>query len=110
MNTDQLRTWHQLSEEPGNYYVTASDQERSEFKQWTQGLLREREASVTFTKADGTVRTMRCTLSESVIPTQINKQSQRKPNPDVLAVWDVEAAAWRSFRWDRLTRIEFTIG
>ena len=36
--------------------------------------------------------------------------SKKKPNDDVCVVWDCTQNAWRSFRWDRLKRIEFAIG
>lgn len=110
MNSDQLRTWNALSGEPGNYYVSANDQERELFRDWVRGLLRERETVVEFTKATGETRIMTCTLSESIIPTQVNKTTERKPNPDVCVVWDIKQNAWRSFRWDRMKRIEFELG
>ncbi len=110
MNTDQLRTWNAISGEPGNYYVNANDAERQLFRDWVQGLLRDQEATVEFTKSTGETRVMTCTLSESVLPKQVNKTTERKPNPDVCVVWDVKQGAWRSFRWDRMKRIEFTLG
>jgi len=64
---------------------------------------------VVFTKANGDERVMHCTLQESMLPEQIDLEEtiqKKKPNPDVLAVWDVEAKGWRSFRWDSVK--EFT--
>lgn len=56
-----------------------------------------------FKKADNSTRVMEATLKHELLPKQeASKESNRKPNPDVLAVWDVEAKGWRSFRWDRL--------
>lgn len=60
---------------------------------------------VVFTKNNGDERIMHCTLQESMLPEQIDIEEQiqkKKPNPDVLAVWDVEAKGWRSFRWDTI--------
>jgi hypothetical protein len=60
---------------------------------------------VVFTKKNGDERIMHCTLQESMLPEQIDIEEQiqkKKPNPDVLAVWDVEAKGWRSFRWDTI--------
>jgi hypothetical protein len=34
----------------------------------------------------------------------------REPRPDVCVVWDCEKSSWRSFRYDRLKRIEFSLG
>tara|TARA_R100000315_G_C5151694_1_gene86942 strand:- start:140 stop:418 length:279 start_codon:yes stop_codon:yes gene_type:complete len=63
--------------------------------------------SVVFEKADGTMRTMSCTLNSSILSekvgsdflTEENNQS-RQVNTDVIPVWDMEANAWRSFRVD----------
>jgi hypothetical protein len=63
---------------------------------------------VTFTKVDGTVRTMKCTLNEKYIPQSEPKKTDRvkKENDQVLAVWDLENSGWRSFRYDSITKIE----
>lgn len=58
---------------------------------------------VTFTKKNGDERVMSCTLNEEILPEQIDLEEaiqKKKPNPDVLAVWDTDIGAWRSFRWD----------
>ena len=34
---------------------------------------------------------------------------ERKVNEDVLAVYDVDAEGWRSFRWDSLTQIKLVL-
>ena len=62
---------------------------------------------VVFTKANGDNRVMHATLNESMLPEQIDleeviQKKTKKPNPNVLAVFDVEAKGWRSFRWDSL--------
>lgn len=60
---------------------------------------------VVFLKKDGTERKMLCTLKADLLPAQtdIEEAVQKKtPNPAVLAVWDVEAQGWRSFRWDSI--------
>jgi hypothetical protein len=63
---------------------------------------------VTFTKVDGTERTMKCTLSEAYIPQAEPKKTERvkKENLDALAVWDIEKVGWRSFRYDSVLEIE----
>ncbi len=111
MNTDQLRTWSAISDQPASYYVNATEEERQTFREWVQGILRTQPITVTFTKADGAVREMLCTLQATVIPTPLTEgTSKKKPNPDVCSVWDVNQGAWRSFRWDRVSRIEFSLG
>lgn len=77
-----------------------------------ENQLKEGIVEVIFTKKDGTSRTMICTLMEEHIPPVFlngEEQMQKKTrtvNPDVLAVVDLEAKAWRSFRLDSVT--EFT--
>ena len=65
-------------------------------------------ALVTFTKKDGTLREMRCTLQEAFIP-QKTTESTRKQNDEVLAVWDVDKDAWRSFRLDSVTDVKLEV-
>ena len=62
---------------------------------------------VNFTKTDGTVREMICTLQESfTIPYEKKTDKQKPENNDILAVWDVEKHAWRSFRVDSIISAE----
>lgn len=57
--------------------------------------------TVKFTKKDGTLREMRCSLQEKYLPPLMNDtEVATKDNPDVLAVWDIEFHGWRSFRVD----------
>jgi hypothetical protein len=66
-------------------------------------------ATVTFEKADGSLREMRCTLQPSYLPPQLLQEgTTRKENLDVLAVWDIDAGGWRSFRMDSIKSI--TVG
>jgi len=112
MNFEKSQIWRNLTNEPGNYYCQASESEREEFKRWVHGLLNEREVTVDFVKADGDLRSMKCTLSEPLGAkyTMNEAKTPKKPNPEVCVVWDTGKNAWRSFRWDRLKRIEFYIG
>jgi hypothetical protein len=44
-------------------------------------------------------------LKADLLPAQTDLEEavqKKTPNPDVLAVWDVEASGWRSFRWDSI--------
>ena len=60
---------------------------------------------VDFTKVDGAPRRMNCTLDKERIPVQnITSESNRKKNPDVLVVWDLDKSAWRSFRFDSVNK------
>ena len=65
--------------------------------------------NVTFTKVDGTVRVMECTLRTDLIPPAPEPADPAKPkravkkNDDVVAVYDTENKGWRSFRIDSVT-------
>jgi hypothetical protein len=89
-------------------------------KQQITQVLWAREASVTFTKVDGTERVMRVTLDprmmepeppkvvvESAPGTTITPKNQRPHNPDVRTVYDLDAKMWKSFRWDKLISISY---
>ena len=62
---------------------------------------------IEFLKADGSKRTMKATLQESVVP-HVEPNTERKINPYTQVVWDTDANGWRSFRWDRLQGIKET--
>ena len=58
---------------------------------------------VSFTKKDGTERTMKCTLNSQYLPEQKDLEEEidkRNKSDEVIAVWDIEKEGWRSFRWD----------
>ena len=110
MSFESDQIWRTLTDDPGNYYCHASNFEREQFKTWVTGLLREREVVVDFVKADGDFRSMKCTLNEGLGAKYSGNESKRKPNPDVCAVWDTNQNAWRSFRWDRLKKVQFELG
>jgi len=74
-------------------------------------LLRSGECVVEFTKVNGEVRTMPCTLNETLIPpppvhiTNTDNpidfptpKKEKKINPDVMSVWCLDKKEWRSFR------------
>jgi hypothetical protein len=66
--------------------------------------------TVTFTKKDGSERVMRCTLQEEFLPAQdvkdIKEGKVRNKTEEVVAVWDLEKEAWRSFRLDSITAVK----
>jgi len=89
----------------------ASQVNTKEGREWLHGLLKLQEATISFTKKDGTKRKMLCTLAESKIPSEkLPKNSGKSKSDDALAVFDVEKNDWRSFRWDSVTKIEFYLG
>jgi hypothetical protein len=112
MNFEQSQTWRELANDTGNYYCSATDAERAIMRDWVRDLLKEREVTVDFEKATGEFRSMKCTLNQDLGAKYTVKENTtpKKPNPDVCVVWDVNQAAWRSFRWDRVKRIQFDLG
>lgn len=78
-----------------------------ESRAWLIGLLREGPFNITFTKADGSERVMKCSLKSDLIQEYERKtDKQRTVNEDILPVFDLEKQQWRSFRWDSIKRIE----
>ena len=65
-------------------------------------LLHGNIVEVKFKKTDGTDRTMICTLKSDLIPEHKRyfkeEGDNRKENPDVIAVYDIEKEDWRSFK------------
>lgn len=71
-------------------------------------LLSSGKVEVVFTKKDGTTRIMKCSLSKEFVPEQVEmalEEGKKKVNPDVQAVYDIEAQGWRSFRWDSVQTV-----
>jgi len=82
-----------------------------EGREWLKGLLRSEKVKITFTKKDGTDREMLCTLVSDEIPSEkAPKNTGKSGSDDALAVFDLEKTEWRSFRWDSVKKIEFTLG
>ena len=76
-------------------------------KKWLISMLKENVATLTFKRKDGTIRTMDCTLNEEYIGVSLDDGDTNK---DTQMVWDIETAQYKSFRWDSLMEIRFTIG
>ena len=73
-------------------------------------------AEVTFTKVDGTVRTMPCTLDASIIPAPpvhvtntdnpVDFPKTKKVNPLVMSVFCTDKGEWRSFRLENVISVK----
>lgn len=63
-------------------------------------LLYEHNCEVVFTKKDGTVRTMPCTLRKEAMPqreaTSLNETKLYKP--ETITVWCLDKSEWRAFK------------
>lgn len=75
-----------------------------EGREWIKSLLMQGPTNVTFTKKDGTVRHMNCTLNEDIAP-KYEKKTERDSNVDICFVWDIDKTEWRSFRFDSVTKV-----
>jgi hypothetical protein len=103
-----------------------SEKDSALFKKWLRGHLKIGPVTVTFTKKDGTERVMKCTTSSSLVPVDMTEakhytntnnpidfpvpKKEKKVNEDVMPVYDLASSAWKSFRWDSVKSVMFTIG
>ena len=94
--------------------MTLSEKDFKLFKKWLTGHLKYGPVTLTFTKKDGSERVMKCTTNPTYImfkdPSILESKSDKKVNEDVMPVFDLEAGGWRSFRWDSIKSVAFTIG
>ena len=58
-----------------------------------------------FVKKNGELREMYATTSPNFIKTKINGRGESRENYATTAVWDVEAASWKSFRWETILKV-----
>ena len=78
--------------------------------------LKAHKCIVKFTKVNGEVREMPCTLRSDVIPPKPivaeARQSERmiKENEKTLSVWCTDVNAWRSFRIDSVLELRLDLG
>jgi hypothetical protein len=74
-------------------------------------MLRENVCEVTFTKVNGDLRTMPCTLKADMLPPIVVVESEdtempkRKVSETSLAVFVTDISEWRSFRLDSIHSI-----
>ncbi len=76
-------------------------------------LLGDEIVNITFNKLNGDERTMKCTLIPSMLPAaqrddKLSQTKIRNLEDKVFVVWaiDIEPSAWRSFRYDRVKKVE----
>ncbi len=118
MNMAKQIFYHNMKEmsmKNGTWYASANEQERKEFREWLADLLKNEKVTISFTKVNGDLRDMTCTLKEMLIPAEQLKKTQVKEStadkePTNQPVYDVNAQGWRSFRYDSITQISFTLG
>ena len=132
MSWEQQEVFRLLKSQPGTMYQESDETGRHIFRDWVRSLLEVAEITVTFVKADGSIRDMRCTLDRDRIPPQPPKpenpakeapvdglrqhgflgESKEVTKPEeshTQKVFDLDASAWRSFRYDRLKKVTATM-
>ena len=132
MSWEQQEVFRLLKAQPGTLYQEADVEGRKYFRDWVRGVLEVAEITVTFVKADGSLRDMRCTLDRDRIPPQPPKPDKPAKEAPVdglrqhgflgeakevkvpeenhtQKVFDLDAGAWRSFRYDRLKKVTATL-
>jgi len=106
--------------------MTLNETDFKLFKKWLKGHLNYGPVTLTFTKKDGSERVMECTTNTLLIPVDLTEEKhytntdnkidfpvlkkEKKVNEEVMPVYDLEAKSWRSFRWDSVKSVMFTIG
>ena len=122
MALDKSKVWDQqeivrlLKSAPGTQYQEADEANKTIMRDWIKGLLRVSTITVQFTKADGTVRDMKCTLNPEQLPDVVttgpvdgmvseSAKPKKAPDHESLRVFDTDKQEWRSFRFDRLLKI-----
>ena len=70
-------------------------------------ILANGPALVTFEKKDGTLRTMRATRAPALLPNGAVKGTDtRKDRGNLIAVFDLDAQAWKGFFFDRMIAMQ----
>jgi len=135
LSWEQQEVFRLLKSQPGTAYQEADETGRKYFRDWVRSFLEVSETTLTFVKADGTLRDMRCTLDRDRIPPQPPKPEKPAKEAPVdglrqhgflgedremaalvepeenhtQKVFDLDAGAWRSFRYDRLKKVTATM-
>lgn len=96
-----------------NNLVEIDDRVEPMLHEWLKTMLAVTEATVTFTKVDGTERVMKCTLQADKLPPVVVKENA-KPRKETestkaLRVFDIEKQEWRSFTIKNIKRIELSL-
>ena len=70
--------------------------------------LKAGNVAIEFVKVSGQMRRMDATLNEDrIVYTPSDSDNARKStNSSNVAVWDIEANGWRSFRWENLRLVD----
>lgn len=88
-----------------------SDKDWEKFSDWLKGMLKVSEGTVTFIKADGSQRVMKCTLNPDQLPkVEIKENAKPRKEPTAsMRVFDLDKNEWRSFTIKNVKQVNFTI-
>lgn len=101
-----MTTLTELATFKQGWYLTASADEQEQFRTWLLGILRTTDSvTVTFTKKDGTLRTMTCTLKDGIAPVVESPST----SSTLCTVWDTVMVGWRSFKFENIQSIDFSL-
>jgi hypothetical protein len=83
-----------------------------EKNRYLRDLLGKHDCEITFTKIDGTLRTMPCTLRTEAMPLrEANEHHKtRLYKPENLSVFCLDKSEWRSFKVDNVKEIKILNG
>jgi hypothetical protein len=73
---------------------------------WLKNILSSGSYTVTFTKVDGSMRSMPCTLQSQYIEGSRSGENKRSRSLDTISVWALDVNAWRSFKVMNIANIE----
>jgi hypothetical protein len=79
--------------------------QRDNIIHWLKGNV----LSIKFTKQDGSIRVMKCTLQNHIIPEKTEEVKPRKINLEQIRVYDLEKKSWRSFKIGNILSITFEV-
>ena len=96
-----------------NNLVEIDDRVEPMLHEWLNSILKVTDATITFTKVDGTERVMKCTLEPTKLPV-VELKEGAKPRKETtstkaLRVFDIEKNEWRSFTIKNIKRIELKL-
>ena len=97
----------QTAEEMFNPVGDLSPEEESIFRGELVDNLFRGKVTVTFKKVNGEIRVMECSLNSNYTPKELSRDDYGDlMEKNTLAVWDIKADNWRSFRYDSIMGIE----
>lgn len=81
--------------------ATLEDLDLNDRNREIRHLLERHDCEVTFTKVDGSLRTMPCTLRTEAMPQRVvteEYQTTKLYRPETLSVWCLDKSEWRAFK------------